>query len=262
MQTMWLLGSLGLGAGLMYLLDPKQGEERRDLVRGYVGDYGRQTGDFLDDTGRTLGRQAQAVFATTRRPFQRQPGLGERLRTQAAEMGRPLGLCLLGCIGLGAGLVYLLEPQGGPQRRARLRERVRAYWHPTESRHAPDQERRRAWRFFQGQDTQRVDAHTRKPAQAEAWYAEPPNYDSNVLYSAPFVTREEAESWARAQDTQRRPWRVFQGQDTQQVDAHTRKPAQAEAWYAEPPDYDSNVLYSAPFVTREEAETWAKAQDK
>ena len=61
MQTMWLLGCLGLGAGLMYLLDPKQGEERRDLVRGYVVDYGRQTGDFLDDTGRNLGRQAQAV---------------------------------------------------------------------------------------------------------------------------------------------------------------------------------------------------------
>jgi hypothetical protein len=53
-----------------------------------------------------------------------------------------------------------------------------------------------AWRFFQGHDTQQVDAHTRKPAQAEAWYAEPDEYDGEVLYSDPFVTRAEAEAWA------------------------------------------------------------------
>ena len=46
------------------------------------------------------------------------------------------------------------------------------------------------------------------------------------------------------------------------MDAHTRKPAQAEAWYAEPRAYDSPVLYSEPFVTRDEAEAWAEAQDK
>jgi hypothetical protein len=262
MQTMWLLGGLGLGAGLMYLMDPEQGAERRDQVRGHLVDYGRQTGDRLDDTRRTLSRQAQAVLATTRLPFRHQPGFGERLRTQAEEMGLPLGLCLLGGVGLGAGLMYLLEPQGGPQRRARLRETVRAYWRTTETKHAPQQERRRAWRFFQGHETHRVDAHTRKPAQAQAWYAEPADYDSNVLYSEPFVTRDEAETWAKAQDQQLRPWRVFQGHATHRVDAHTRKPAQAQAWYAEPADYDSNVLYSEPFVTRDEAETWAKAQDQ
>ena len=73
---------------------------------------------------------------------------------------------------------------------------------------------------------------------------------------------QEAETWALAQDTQRRPWRFYQGRDTQRVDAHTRKPAQAEAWYAEPADYESLVLYSEPFVTREEAEAWAKAHNK
>jgi hypothetical protein len=57
-------------------------------------------------------------------PFRRQPGLGKRLLTQTEEIGLPLGLCFLGCVGLGLG--YLLEPQGGPQRRARLREKGRA----------------------------------------------------------------------------------------------------------------------------------------
>jgi hypothetical protein len=56
--TLWLLGGFGLGAGLMYLLDPETGAERRDVVRRHVVDYGRQTGDLLDDTRRTLGRQA------------------------------------------------------------------------------------------------------------------------------------------------------------------------------------------------------------
>ena len=114
MQTMWLLGGLGLGVGLMYLLDPEKGAERRDVVRGFMEDYGRQTGDFFDDTKQTLGRQAQATLARTRAPFRRQPGLGERLRTQAEERGLSLGLWLLGSVGLGVGLGYLLEPQGGP----------------------------------------------------------------------------------------------------------------------------------------------------
>ena len=200
MQTMELLGGLGLGAGLMYLLDPDKGEERRDLVRGSVVDYGRQTGDFLDDTGRTLSRQAQAVLATTRRPFRRQPGLGERLLAQAEQLGTTTGMVLVGCVGLGVGLGYLLARQGGPQLRARLRTYGRTYWRPTETRHTPHQELPRGWRFFQGHETWRVDAHTRKPAQAEAWYAEPRVYDSPVLYSEPFVTRDEAEAWAEAQE--------------------------------------------------------------
>jgi hypothetical protein len=48
------------------------------------------------------------------------------------------------------------------------------------------------------------------------------------------------------------------------VDAHTRTPAQAEAWYAEPDEYDGEVLSSDPFVTRAEAEAWAatKAEEE
>jgi len=199
MKTLWLLGGLGLGAGLMYLQDSKKGDGRRERGRGSVVDAGRQTGARLDETRRTLGQQAQAVLATARRPFQRQLGLGERLRTQAAQPGMTTGIALVGGVGLGAGLVALLEPQGGPQRRAWLREHARAYWHPTDTRHAPQPELRRAWRFYQGRDTPRVDAHTRKPAQAEAWYAEPADYESVVLYSEPFVTRDEAETWAKAQ---------------------------------------------------------------
>jgi len=197
---MEFLGGLGLGAGLMYLLDPDTGDGRRDQVRGYVVNSGRQTADFVDDTGRTLGRQAQAVLASTRRPFRRQPGLGEQLLAQAEQLGTTTGMVLVGCVGLGVSLGYWLARQGGSQQRARLRKHGRTSWRPTQSRHAPQQELSQRWRFFQGHDTWRVDAHTRKPAQAEAWYAEPRPYDSGVLYSEPFVTRDEAEAWAEAQD--------------------------------------------------------------
>jgi hypothetical protein len=197
MKTLWLLGGLGLGAGLMYALDPEKGAGRRDLVRGSVEDYGRQTGALLDEARRTLGRQAQAIFATRHMAFKRQPRLEERLRTQVEEWGLPLGLGILGCVGLGVGLGTLFEPQGGPQRRARLGAYVRSYWHSTS--HTPQRELHKAWRFFQGRDTRRVDAHTRKPAQPQAWYAEPQDYENPVLYSEPFVTREEAEIWAKAQ---------------------------------------------------------------
>jgi hypothetical protein len=199
MQMLCLLGGMGLGAGLMYLLDPQQGERRRDRVRGYVEDYGRQTGTFIDDTGRGLGRQAQAVLATTRRPFHRQVGFGERLLTRAEQLGTTTGMVLVGCVGLGVSLGYLAACQGASQQRTWLREKARTYWRPTEGRQAHQQALARHWRFFQGHDTYRVDAHTRKPAQAEAWYVEPREYESPVLYSEPFVTRDEAEAWAQAQ---------------------------------------------------------------
>ena len=133
MKTLWLLGGLGLGAGLMYMLDPEKGERRRDVVRGQLAAYGRQTEDLLDDTTRSLSRQAQAFLAKARVPFGSQPGLGERLLTQDEHLGMPLGLFLLGCIGLGAGFVYMLEPQQGPQRRALLRDKARAYWHQADT---------------------------------------------------------------------------------------------------------------------------------
>jgi len=132
MQTLWLLGGLGLGAGLMYLMDPEKGPERRDVVRGQISAYGRQTGEAFDDTRRTLGRQAQTALARTRVPFRRQAGLGERLRRQAEVLGLPLGFCLLGGVGLGAGLVALLAPQGSPRRRAWLRAHARTYWRHAE----------------------------------------------------------------------------------------------------------------------------------
>jgi hypothetical protein len=132
MKTLWLLGGLGLGTGLMYMLDPEKGGRRRDVVRAQLGAYGRQAEALLDDTTRTLGQQASEILAKTRVPLRRQPGLGERLLTQAEKLGLTPGLFILGCVGLGAGIVYMLEPHGGPRRRALMRDKARAYWRKTD----------------------------------------------------------------------------------------------------------------------------------
>jgi hypothetical protein len=129
MKAMWLLGGLGLGVGLTYLLDPEKGERRRGLIGAQLTEYGRQTDDLLDATRRTLGRQAHSLLDKTRWSPRPQPGLGDRLLVQAEQVGLTKGLLLLGCIGLGAGMMYMLEPSGGPRRRALVRDTVRAYWH-------------------------------------------------------------------------------------------------------------------------------------
>jgi len=263
MKTLWLLGSLGLGAGLMYFMDPERGAARRERVRGYGEEYGRQADAHWNAIRQTLGQQAPAALAQTSIPSGLRRGLEAARHFQGEDTRLPLGLCLLGSMGLGAGLAYLLEPQGGPQRRAKLCEYARAYWRTAPSTPARPQEPPRAWRVFQGQATPQVDAHTRKPAQPQAWYAEPADYEGAVLYSDPFVSREEAEAWARTQQERQPSWRIVQGRDTSRVDPHTRQSAQPQAWYAEPADAnESAVLASEPFVTREEAQAWADTQGK
>jgi hypothetical protein len=131
MKTGWLISGLGLGAGLMYLLDPDKGGGRRDLVRAHLAAYERQTEDLLDSTTRALVQPAYDLLAKARgsRP---QLGLGERLIAQAEQLGMTKGLFILGCVGLGAAMAYLLEPNGGPRRRALMRDTARAYWRKTE----------------------------------------------------------------------------------------------------------------------------------
>jgi len=55
-------------------------------------------------------------------------------------------------------------------------------------------------------------------------------------------------------------YRVFQGKTTQQVDGHTRRAADAEAWYYAPLYYEGAVLYSASYPTEEAAKTAADVE--
>jgi hypothetical protein len=85
-----LLGGLGLGAVLMYLLDPERGRRRRAMVRDRVASRACDTEVFLKKSRRDLGNRARGFAAETRSRFVREGPvdddvLAERVRS---KMGR------------------------------------------------------------------------------------------------------------------------------------------------------------------------------
>lgn len=84
-----LLGGLGLGAALMYVLDPERGKRRRALVRDKAVRVTKKTGDALGARSRDWKNRAKGVAAEvkslTRSDVVSDPVLEERVR---AEIGR------------------------------------------------------------------------------------------------------------------------------------------------------------------------------
>jgi uncharacterized membrane protein len=64
-RTSWL-GGLGLGAALMYLLDPERGRRRRAMMRDGISSRVWDSGEFLEKTGRDLGNRARGLVARAR----------------------------------------------------------------------------------------------------------------------------------------------------------------------------------------------------
>jgi osmotically-inducible protein OsmY len=83
-----LLGGLGLGAALMYVLDPERGKRRRGIVRDKAVSAARKASDRLDARSRDLRNRARGVAselkAKTRSEAVSDPVLEERVR---AEIG-------------------------------------------------------------------------------------------------------------------------------------------------------------------------------
>lgn len=58
-----LIGGIGLGAGLMYILDPDRGERRRSLIRDKAVKAYNSTGDAIGKTTRDLSNRASGLVA-------------------------------------------------------------------------------------------------------------------------------------------------------------------------------------------------------
>jgi uncharacterized membrane protein len=58
-----ITGSIGLGAGLMYLFDPARGKRRRALIRDKAAHGVNKTGDAIGKTSRDLSHRARGVLA-------------------------------------------------------------------------------------------------------------------------------------------------------------------------------------------------------
>jgi hypothetical protein len=56
-----VLTGLGIGAGLMYLFDPKDGNRRRALIRDKAIKLNRQTRDAIDGTVKDLSNRAKGT---------------------------------------------------------------------------------------------------------------------------------------------------------------------------------------------------------
>jgi uncharacterized membrane protein len=84
-----MLIGLGLGASLMYLIDPVAGNRRRAILGGRLRRGWRKAGDAADVTVRDLGHRAQGLAAEAKSQFIRHDVddrvLAERVR---AELGR------------------------------------------------------------------------------------------------------------------------------------------------------------------------------
>jgi osmotically-inducible protein OsmY len=60
-----MFGCMGLGASVMYVLDPRLGRRRRALVRDKAKAYWRRTGKFLSQTARDARQRTYSLIAET-----------------------------------------------------------------------------------------------------------------------------------------------------------------------------------------------------
>jgi uncharacterized membrane protein len=87
--SMAVLAGAGLGASVMYLLDPDRGKRRRALIRDQVGHLTHGASEMAETTARDLGHHAQGVMAETRARFTRDRPTDEVLVARVrARLGR------------------------------------------------------------------------------------------------------------------------------------------------------------------------------
>jgi hypothetical protein len=87
-QTFVFLGGIGLGAGLLFILDPQAGAARRAWVRDRLGSGVRSFGRFLDKRVRDLRNRAQGRVAELRASGEQVDDavLVERVRAQIGHV--------------------------------------------------------------------------------------------------------------------------------------------------------------------------------
>jgi hypothetical protein len=84
-----LVTGIGIGAGLMYVLDPDRGNRRRAIMRDKLVSAFHKTGDALQVTSRDVSNRSRGLFAEVRSLFSSEDTpdgvLAERVRS---KMGR------------------------------------------------------------------------------------------------------------------------------------------------------------------------------
>jgi hypothetical protein len=136
-----LAGGIGIGAGLLYLLDPESGEKRRrrlmSKASGLASSASDYAGSALSSAGNALGSALGSArdyageklsgareFASDKldeaRDYARKQVAGET----AMEHRIGVGICALSSMALGAALMYVFDPSMGRSRRRMAKEQA------------------------------------------------------------------------------------------------------------------------------------------
>jgi hypothetical protein len=100
-RELFLLGGIGLGAGLMYWLDPARGRHRRARTRAQLLSGRHLVGDLMADASRELHE--------LRWPRRYRAQLVSPVRRQRQRMGSDAVLLTLGVLGLSAILSWMAK---------------------------------------------------------------------------------------------------------------------------------------------------------
>ncbi len=85
-----LLGGIGIGAAVMYALDPQGGRRRRALARDKAVSLAKETSKVVGARSRDIGNRAKGVAAEVRSVLAGKGNGGDELRSRSTAPG-PLG---------------------------------------------------------------------------------------------------------------------------------------------------------------------------
>jgi len=158
MSGLSILGGLAIGAGLMYLLDPDEGADRRktvgNLASGAISTSGSALSSGWDRLKDTAGRVYDAAsegagafrdklsdgadYVSDNKYAKRASKAARRAQDQASdrlgylwhgreshglESGTSQGVAAIGILALGVGAMYFLDPNDGARRRSVFRDK-------------------------------------------------------------------------------------------------------------------------------------------